>query len=296
MGNRVVLTLSLILSWSLAGAEGRGVNFDQGVDASTILGEARRLAAEDKAPVESAQVGGTRYERDCVRFTFSAEDSSRSDSVWLRSQEWVQECRHDPRGQWRCWERPGITYHERARITLQDRKPLYPWEYDSFVVCLQGPWLDIYERETAYEYKLLDGGRRNGDFVLTPVKKIAMAPDEDGLSVDSWTSTLTLGLKDKWASHYAGERTYLKLTLKKQVPNWFDETVGEIELTLPAAAGYQVHLLDHAAKFSQRPEPGKNYYVKYAFKRVGKISKPDLVSGGETGKVAYRPVTLAMGR
>ena len=46
-------------------------------------------------------------------------------------------------------------------------------------------------------------------------------------------------------------------------------------------------------EFSQKLEAGKNYYVEYSFKRVGKISKPDLMKVGETDKAAYQPASLA---
>ncbi|MBI5241180.1 MAG: hypothetical protein HY926_11965 [Elusimicrobia bacterium] len=285
-----------------------GLNFDQGVSASDILKQAKEQAKQDKTAIAPAYIGSTRYERDCRAVTFNPADRPESGQIHLRSTEWITECNNYggggyypgpgghpipvPPGQ-NCWERPGYSYSGEAQVTLRDRQQLYPWEYDKFEVCLEGPWYSLYTITAAYEYKMVQGGNRDGNFVLSPIKKTAMKPDPAGIVAQGFSSSMVLTLKDKWASYYAGEQTVLKLVLKKDLPNWFDTVIVEKELALAPAEAYRVNMLDFAKEFSQKLEPGKNYYVEYSFKRVGKISKPDLMKVGETDKAAYQPATLA---
>jgi hypothetical protein len=285
-----------------------GLNFDQGINASDILKQAKAQAAQDKTAIAPAYIGQTRYERDCRTVTFNPADRPESGKIHLRSTEWITECNNHGGGgyypgpggqpipvppQQHCWERPGYSYSGVAQIALRDRQELLPWEYDKFEVCLEGPWYSLYTTESAYEYKMVQGGNRDGNFVLAPIKKKAMKPDPAGILARSLSNSMVLSLADKWASYYAGEQTILKLTLKKDLPNWFDTVIVEKELSFPAAEAYTVDFLAYAKEFSQKLEPGKKYYVEYAFKRAGKISKPDLMKVGETDKAAYQPPSLA---
>lgn len=267
-------------------------------DAGALLKEAKSRAADSKDAVQAESVGFRRYDSDCVTFTFNPGDAPVSETVYLRSTEWVEECHQtgDPRhgGGRQCWERPGMTYNERVRITIQDRQELFPWEYDKFRVCLQGPWLNWDDVATAYEYKSVRGGSRDGDIVLAPVKKLRMRPDPTGILMKPLSSSMSLPLTDKWADYYAkaDEKVVLKLTFKKDVPNWFDPTLLETEVEFPTVPA-QVDLLQFASKFSEKLQAGKKYYVKLSFKRVGRISKEDWVEAGETTPVAYQPTLLA---
>lgn len=264
--------------------------FDQGIEVSELLKQAKQTAARPSAKVAPVTAAMYNYERRCESYGFAPDDAPVGPWTTLYSQSWYERCTQvgDPRhgGGRQCWREPGPSYSERVRITLQDRKPLYPWEYDSFEVCLEGPWLDVYARSTAYEYKLVRGGRGNGDYVLTPGKKLRQKADRNGIQAEAWSSQLKLMLKDKWASYYTGETTVLKLTLMQHQANWFDPTIGELELSLPAAERYEADL---AAKFAKDLKAGKSYYVKVSFSRLGAISKSDAVKSGETGKVRYEP-------
>ncbi len=283
-----------------ARAELPELKFDQGIDVKAFLKEAKSQAAEKKLAADhvSARPLYRRTERDCARFTFGPNDAPVSEAVWLRSTEWIEECYPSgPNGGQHCHERPGFTYRERVQITLRDRQPLLPWEFDRFEVCLDGPWLDIYDRETAYDYKLVAGGSRDGDLVLSPIKKIRMRPDPAGIVAESLSSGLNLTLRDRWASYYAGEQTVLVLKLRRDVPNWFDPTLLEKEIRMETAERYAVNFLNYAGEFSQKVEAGKKYYVEWSFKRLSKISTDKLQKVGETEKVAYQPgSSLAIGR
>ncbi|MDD5627715.1 MAG: hypothetical protein PHU21_01530 [Elusimicrobia bacterium] len=299
-----VLALSLPPA---ARAESSGLNFDQGVNASDILKQAKALSAQDKSVISPAYIGHTRYDRDCRTVTFNPSDQPASGRIPLRSTEWIEECNNYgggtypgpgghpipvPPGQ-NCWERPGYSYTGEAQITLRDRLQLFPWEYDKFEVCLEGPWYSLYTVAAAYEYKMVQGGNRDGDFVLAPVKKTAMKPDPAGIVAQGFSANMVLSLKDKWASYYQGEQTVLKVELIKEVSFWPDQTVLDKEISAPPAEAYTVDFLAYAKEFSQKLQPGQKYYVRYAFKRIGKISKPDLTKVGNTDKVVYQPATLA---
>ena len=294
-------TAILAFSTTLAFADAPAVDFDKGVDASAVLSQAKDTAAKDaSAPIKASYIGQTRYDRDCVRFTFSPTDPAASDAVWLRSQEWVTECTPvgDPQhgGGQSCWEHPGMSYQEQARITLQNRQPLLPWEHDAFTVCMEGPWLSIYQNDTAYDYKRVSGGTYDGNFVMTPVKKIPMNADPAGITAQTFSPNLRLLLADKWFSYYAGEKTVIKVTLKKVVTFWPDATIFQKELTFDPAANYAIDAASIAAAQSQKLEAGKKYYVQYSFQRLGKVSTDKWTKTVETEKLDYQPAAAAVGR
>lgn len=291
----LVSALGLALASSVVYAE-TAVDFDQGVaDAALAFKQAKAsVAAHPGAPVRPVRVAMRRYDRDCATFRFRPGDGLTSERVRLHSREWVEECypTGDPRygGGRTCHERPGWSYSETVQITLTDRLPLYPWEYDLFEVCLEGPWLDVYQRATAYDYRRVGGRRDGGDITLAPGKKLAMRPDPSGIRPEL-SGALVLTLNDKWASYYAGETTVVKLTLKREKENWFDPVLLEKEIAFPAAAAHQINLLAFADEFSEQARAGKKYYVKVDFQRKGSISKDVFVSAGETAPVPYTPVT-----
>ncbi|MBI5630816.1 MAG: hypothetical protein HY921_08030 [Elusimicrobia bacterium] len=262
------------------------LDFDQNFGVRPLLDQVRRSAGEARGAVKKAQVGDNRYEQDCAVFTFEPNDPPVSERFRLMSREWEQRCQPGPNGTWQCWEVPGFLYSEIARISLQDRRPLLPWESDSFRVCLEGPWLSIYQLESGYDYKLVRGGP---DFALAPVKKIPMGPDPNGIAVESLSGSLQLGLQDKWASYYQGEKIFLKLVVKKEVNFPWDPTVAVIDATMTVALDYKVNLLDYADKFDGKPVPGSKYYVQVSFKRLGAVSTDEQVKAGDSAHVPYQP-------
>ena len=297
--------LGLTLSFpSVAGAQNSDLSFDQGVSASDILRQARGAAHRGVPIITDFYSGGTRYDQDCVTFTFGPDDKPVSDPVMLRSTEWVTECQNIPGGVvpgpgghpmpipggQQCWDRPDYTYNKMAQVILRDRQQLFPWEYDSFNVCLSGPWLNLSSIATSHEYKVAQGGGTDGRFVLTAVKKIAMKPDPAGITAQGLSPQMTLTLQDKWASYYAGEQTVLRLLLREEA--LFDSTV--LDNTLPPSETYVVNFQDYAAQFVQKMHAGRKYYVQYFFQRLGKISRQDFVKVGNTDHVRYQPATSAL--
>lgn len=291
---RLIPTLALAASLAAPVlAETPAVNFDQGIDVSAILKQSKQAAKSDAVAVEARSMGGRRTMPDCVSVSFGANDPAVSPSFVLRSMEYIEECQPtgDPRygGGWQCYERPGMSYQERASVTIQNRLPLLPWERDTFRVCLDGPWLSISGIETAYDYKLVSGGSFNGAYILAPGRKIAQRPDPVGV-LGELDSAMKLTLKDKWASYYAGENIEIKYVLKKDVPNWFDPVIASGTLNAAVAESYLVDLSKN------RFENGKSYYVEYSIRRVGKVSKDSFTKTLETGKVSHASVSLAFNK
>ena len=296
--NTTRLTLTLALAASLAApvlAETPAVSFDQGIDVSSILKQSKEAAKADAAPVAALYMGGSRTMPDCVDVSFGANDPAASPTFELRSQEYVEECYQtggDPRrggGQRQCYERPGMSYHELASVTIRDRQALLPWERDTFRVCLDGPWLSINDVETAYDYKVVSGGSYNGAYVLAPGRKLAQRPDPVGVLAEL-DSSMKLALKDKWAKYYPGETIEIKYTLKKDVPNWFDPVIAQGSITAASADAYSVDLSKN--KF----ENGKSYYVEYSIRRVGKVSTNSWTRTLETNKTSRALQSLAFNK
>lgn len=291
------LTLTLAFVASLAApvlAETSAVDFDKGIDASALLKQAKEAAKTDTKVVDAQYVGGRRTVQDCVTVSFGANDPAVSPTFSLRSVEYVEECYQtgDPRngGGRQCYERPGMSYQELASVTLQDRQPLLPWERDTFRVCLDGPWLSIYDIETAYDYRLISGGSYNGRYVLAPGRKVAQRPDPVGV-LGELDSAMKLTLKDKWTSYYAGESIEIKYALKKHVENWFDPVVAEGSVTVPVAESYLVDLSK-----SSGLQNGKSYYVEYSIRRIGKVSTDKFTRTLETNKASRAALSLAFNR
>lgn len=295
-----LLVLSLFVALPVLAAP--SADFDAGVDVSAIVKTAKDAAkkeAKHAKVVEANYMGGRRTMPDCVSFSFGPNDGPVSDSVYLRSMEYVTECQPvgDPShgGGQQCWERPGYSYSQRVQVTIRDRQPLLPWERDAFRVCLDGPWLYSDVIEAAYDYKLVSGGADNGQIVVAPTRKIAMRPDPVGVLADL-SGQFVLSFKDKWAAYYPGENIVLKFTIKKQVKFWPDYAVLEKEITLPVAEAYTVDLNKLAGDFTEKPAAGKTYYAMYSIKRTGPVSKNDFTKALESNHVSYAPASLAFNR
>lgn len=276
-------------------AQDPAVDFDRGAaSVGDIVRQAKASVKQDKAKVQDITGAYTRSERDCAQFVFEPHSPSVSEAVWLRSTEYVEECRYTPGhpdngGGYRdCWERPRWTYRKKAQVEILNRQPVLPWERERFTVCLDGPWLDFDIDAAAYDYKVQ--GDNEGRFTLVGGRKIPMDPDPAGIIAGIPANTgrgLSLEFSDRWHGHYAaqpGEQTVLHVELYREVPVWFDPKVAGGDLSFTPAASYKV---DFSA-FNPKLEPGRKYYVKWGFKRVGRISKSTLMKRGTTDKTEFK--------
>lgn len=272
------------------------VSFDQGVDVSAIVSQAKEAAKKDKTAVPFKAL---RYDMDCATIAFGANDKPVSDRVWLRSQEWQTQCTPvgDPRhgGGQNCWEQPGMSWSQGVQITLQGRGQVLPWERDVFRVCMNGPWVYADPVLTTHKYQEVSNGS-DGDIVEAATARTLQAPDPVGV-LGTVTPQFVATFTDKWASYYPGETVTLRIELKKNVPIFPDATLLKKDVTLPVAASYTVDLSKFAAEFSQKPVAGKTYYVRYSIRRDGgKVSTTDFTDELETAKVSYAPAALAFAR
>lgn len=271
------------------------VDFDKGVDAKAFLSQAKKEAKGDKTELKGAGVK-YRAERDCARFTFSPDGPETSEAVWLRSTEYWEECHQtgDPRhgGGRFCREVPRYTHRERVQLEVRNRQKLFPWEKETFEVCLEGSWLNLYSIRTAHDYK---ASRSGGDYVLNAGARKAMDPDVNGIEAAAPVAqdkAVAVAFKDRWASYYTGEKVKIKASLKREVEGWFDPTLKEVEVEFDAAEAYTLDFNAYVKDFSEALKPGKKYYVEWGFSRIGKVSKPTYMKVGDGPTGVYQPAGL----
>jgi hypothetical protein len=293
-----VLFAALVTTGLIAAASAQ-VDFDQGVDVKEVVSQA--VSADLAIPAAPAGVRGS-YSRDCARFSFGPSDEEiLTQKVYLRSTEYETVCHTvmvpGPNGtqvpQQNCYERPGMTWHQYGQIKMNPRK-LFPWERESFEICLQGPWLDLYANAAAYKYSAKREGNYDTLFVLTAKEKVAMRPDEDGIGYVDFSyanGKFTLKASDKWAKEYAGEKVAIKVELYKDNALFFDTFKGEKEFTFDAAEGYEMAFAeDELAKPEADPADGmrgaKKYFLKWGFKRLGSISRDSFVKKDKTPSIS----------
>ncbi len=294
-----ILAAALIFCAAAApAAAAPDASFDQSLDASALLSQAKEAAKTDGSVV-SAQSMGSRYDMDCADISFRAGDGATSAGVALRSQEWETQCQPvgDPRygGGQNCWDVPGMSWNQTVSVTRQNPQPLLPWEHDTFRVCLQGPWIFTDAVQTAYSYKVVSNGADTGEVVVLAGGRTPEPPDPAGV-LATLTPQLKVVLADKWVSYYALEKITLKLKLKKVVKFWPDATLLEKEVSVPVSASESVDLRQFLGEFSSQPEAGQQYYVEYSIARVGSVSDASFTKELETGKVSYAPAVLAFAR
>ena len=300
--------LALAVFFSLASAVSAEVNFDQGADLNQIISESSEI--ETPSADNNKYIG--HYSRDCARFTFGpSEVEQLSQKVYLRSVEYMEQCyityvqqchtvtvNGQPQQQCHqvpiqnCHQVPGQTWHSTAQVSVKQRM-LFPWEKESFEACLEGPWMRIYKLNVSYKYSVKETGGYDTLFELTPQARIPADPDEAGLSVGSFsydkgTKKYTFKVNDKWAKEYAGEKVEIKIELKKSITGWFDSSKGEKTFSFTAAPFYE---MTFAEGDLAKPQPAdsrledrasKGMYLKWGFKRIGKISTDKYVNRGET--------------
>jgi hypothetical protein len=293
--------LIAILAIMPAAAEMPVLDFDSGAaDVSAIVADAQESSDTQDAEITSVQAK-YRSDRDCASFLFAPGDEGVSDRVWLRSTEWVEECHYegDPRrggGGRVCREVPRWTHREVVQVRLEGRQSQLPWENESFTVCLDGRWLSIHENYAAHKYSSRE---LSGQFTLTAGAKKAMRPDPAGIRLDAPVNSganLSATFTDKWSEYYGGETTEFQVKLRRQVDGWFDSTLVEKTVSLPAAASYTVNFADYAADFTSKLKAGKKYYVEWSFKRLGSVSTDRKMKVGDSNTVVYQPTLQIVSR
>ena len=281
--------LALLMCFAFAGAaEAETANFDQGLKGSNILKDSQNKSyafPNSIIPFDSSDG----YTEDCARFSFRPSDALLSKEVKLRSEEHSQDCyivnEKGPNGtvipMEICDDTYGEVWNKTVRMEIMDRE-LFPWEDETFNICLNGPGLTMHFTQASYKYDVKQT-EQDGKafFVLTPKEKKVLRPDKNGINFidlkynqDSGAYVLTL--KDSWAKEYAGERVLLKADLYHDKTLWGDSHEGAGEVTLNIAGEYEVLIPANEVKKA---------YVKWGFKRIGKISIREFIDKGETPRV-----------
>ena len=253
-------------------------NFDQGIDLKSV-GESLSAVPAEVPAAQGKYVNRRDWSRDCVRFTFSGPDLE-SPKIRLISRETVEECYQNPdphAGGPVCHTTLGQTRYAVTQVKINSRE-LLPWESEKYDVCLEGPWLNFYERLAAYDYKVADKYVSGVNvYELAAQKKVPTPADPEGLyviSADISAASQKFVVGDKWAGYYAGDTAKITVKLKKDVPFWFDSVVVQKDFDFAPAQSYE-------AGFAQNLAPGK-YYFEWGFRRQGAVSTGGYISRPET--------------
>ena len=314
------LIAAALMSAPVANALEHNLNFDQGVDVSGLVKEMKKETKKvNHKSGFNARPLFDREERDCATVSFRPEDPATSERIRLESRIYREDC-YDipdhprpprPRDRQRlhsisssdvsamrreCRERWVRTETRHVRVEVSGRGEMLPWERDVFQVCLQGQWLTAHTIDASHKYTL-DTPGWNGDTVFArAISKARSNPDPNGIQAafgfDQETGNFSLQLRDRWLEYYEGENVTFEVRLVRYHKNWFDSTALKKELTLPAAELNRVNFADYVSELSGDLAPGKEYYVKWRFKRVGQVSNDKWQDFRETGKVKYEGAAI----
>lgn len=244
------------------------------------------------------QSGMCRNDTDCVEFVFDPGDKE-SEAIWLRSTEYREDCRYDPRGSRDCWCVPSFTNRVKVQVRIPQRKEVFPWERERFRMCLDDRWVYYDELAIAYEYdaKFIRG---TGTVEAIPKQKVAMRPDSEGLTLDSFgldaaSGNYRIAIRDRWKKEYAaagGETTSIRLKLKRDA-FLTDPTVADITFSAPPLDIYEVAFAP--TTFKEQLKEKSKYYVEWSFQRLGKVSTDKVIDKDDTSKVEYRKTKTTAG-
>ncbi|MBI5202193.1 MAG: hypothetical protein HY925_11445 [Elusimicrobia bacterium] len=178
----------------------------------------------------------------------------------------------------------GETHRERVQLIFNGERNLRPWETETFTACLEGTVTNVWARKTGYKYDIVEDSREPGNFYLTPTQRLQLDPDAKGVTAElvNGPAGITLRFTDKWAAEYAGDSLAVRAELWQKKDGWFDSKVaelsGEFQSPTQGSLGF--------AGFTQA---GGEYYAKWSFRRVGKISKGTEIRGEKTAAVRFVP-------
>ncbi len=197
-------------------------------------------------------------------------------------------------GQWHCRERIGQVFRATAQVNLAPRQ-LFPWESESFAVCMEGQRVDFETRNSPYSYSVDRQGLFDLTFNLTPNYRRPTPPDASGLNLSSFAfrdGKFVMAIGDRWAAEYAGEKVEIQVELMKDGFLFFNSSKGKKTFTLDTAASYELAFnegdlvkdKDFVDDSGDMRGP-KKFYVKWGFRRIGSISTNDYMKKGDTDKI-----------
>jgi len=232
------------------------------------------------------------WSKNCKRVVFRPEDSMGSRQIRISSSLYERRCRTDNDGYRRCRDIERRTESRYVRLEVRGRGEMLPWERDVFNVCLQG--YDVTARVLAGASHIYNLYMESGSTIVADAgRKVATGSDSDGMyagrfDFDAAAGSFVLELRDKWTRYYQGEEVGIYVELKKNVHYWVDKTIMKKELTMPVGDTQTIRFADYASEFSQNLEHGKEYYVKWGFRRIGTVSTGELNEKEDTQKARYQ--------
>lgn len=277
----------------------------------------------DSAPYPDYAPSRVRYSKECRDLPFFPSDTPQSfGRENLSSVEYLEQCYFRPyqegqpngaslhtiepgysypgfswngqAGEWVCREVTGQTFRASAQVNLAPHK-LYPWEHETFHVCMEGPKVTVEARNSPYVYRVDQRGNMDLTLDVTPLHRIRLNPDPEGLSLTAFSyrdGKYTLKVDDKWAAEYAGESVRIRVALMRD--GFFgDHNLGGKDFTFAVSPSYELvfeegELLTKGfAGFGDDSRKPKKYYVNWGFFRAGSISSGSYVAKGSTGKITH---------
>ncbi|HBA62184.1 MAG TPA: hypothetical protein DCZ92_15495 [Elusimicrobia bacterium] len=317
----------------LAVTAGAEVNFDKGVDVKSAVKQVEKNTSKDLYP-NAGYPYHSYFSRDCRNFSFGPSASAiASERVYLASTEYVRECRMvhyqvcrtvqvqqchtaykpGPNGtqvpyqqcvsvpkqechmeqRQECHDRPGQTFRTTAQLNIAQRQ-LFPWERESFSVCMEGPRVNVVPTASPYSYGVDQVGLYDITFNMRPNYRVPTNPDPNGLNYAAFSfkdGKFTLSVTDRWTNEYAGEKVAIKIELMKDGFWFFNSSKGEKTFTFATANGYDLVFAEgdltknkDFVDDSADKGPAK-FYVKWGFQRLGKVSTDQYVKKDESPKI-----------
>ncbi len=267
------------------------LDFDQGFSLDSVKTFLQEEGGAAVPEIKILSAGSQTATKDCAPISFNYGDEALSQPKLLQSHVYQEVCK-EYYGEKFCWNEPVGVWRKNVSVSLKGNRSMLPWEQDVFVACLQGETLSVETVKASHAYELNQTVSQDAITVeATATKKLRTDPDPSGITAESLANTadasFTLTLKDKWAQFYKGEKTIVRVTLKKEVPHWMDAVVVKKEFAFTPADAYAIAFTAFAQEFRQPLETGSRYYAEWDFKREGKVSASSTQTGGETPRVEY---------
>ena len=203
-----------------------------------------------------------------------------------------------------CRERPGATFHHNVRLNVQNRN-LYPWEKEEVTVCAEHDRSYVSHVNSPYKYSVSEkyeyGYHSDKTFEMIPRNRLPSEPDADGLSITDFrydSGLFTLKVADKWHSYYEekGERVRIIVELYRD-RFLVDKNLGKKTFEFDTDYDYELVfskddfndkkvIAEEEAMMDQAATRKKTeYYVKWGFQRIGRVSTNKYMKKGSSDKI-----------
>jgi len=261
------------------------INFDKGIDVHALM-------QQDNDPAQGGTAAGpASATRSCAVATFEPGGGNTSAPLSLQSVVTQRVC-HQYWGKNICGDQVVRTVSRDVVVTIQGKHDLLPWETEAFGVCLQDQQLSAEAIKAAYHYGSPSfKADRSGQWtmLLTAKSRIRSAPDSEGVTLAAVTELadgIQVDFADKWADNYKGDKTRLRVEIKRDIKFSPDSKLFETDFSTAAAPTYTVTFQDT----EHRLRTGDKYYVVWKFQREGKVSTHAVEKGGRSEELVLKQI------